>query len=61
MELEIHLFRHGMDYMLNRVFGAGEEEQEAEQERAEGRGVLEEVRKGEETMEYTERCRFQGF
>ena len=51
MESEIRLLRHGMDYMLERVFWAGEGEQEAERGRAEECGVLEEVREEGETME----------
>ena len=51
MESEIQLLRHGMDYMLNQAFWAGEGEQEVEQEGAWEHGVPEEARGEEETMQ----------
>ena len=51
VESEIRLLRHGMDYMLERVFWTREGEQEAEQGRVEECRVLEEAREEGETME----------
>ena len=51
MELELWLLWQGMEYVFDQVFWVGEGERVDEQEGARERGVLEEAREEEGTME----------